>query len=102
MSQAAGLARVIRYNCAWAGAGPLPDWVKVNVWPAIVSVPARLVLALLEPTLRSTKPLPVPLAPDWMVTKAALLDAVQLHEGAVVTDTEISPPPEPIDCEAEL
>ena len=65
--------------------------VRVTVCPAIEAVP------LLEPplvgsTLRTTVPLPVPLAPDATAIQAASLVAVQPHAGPVVTDTLTLPP----------
>lgn len=59
--------------------------VTVTVWPAIVRVPVRGDVAVLAAIEKATLPLPVPLAPDVMVSQASLLDDVQLQPDAVVT-----------------
>src|SRR5712692_2819939 len=68
----------------------------------MVSVPVRLVAVLLGAAASETVLLPVPPAPDWMVRKASLLDAVHLQEAVVVTVTESAPPAAPIDWAVEL
>ena len=66
--------------------------VTVNVCPAIVTVPVRVVLACMLPsTLNATEPFPVPLAPDVTVIQAALLLAV--HAQPVPADTVTVPVP---------
>jgi hypothetical protein len=51
-----------------------------------VSVPLRA-LPVLAATLNATEPLPVPLAPEVIVSQLALLDAVHAHPLVVVTAT---------------
>jgi hypothetical protein len=68
------------------------DWVTINVRPAIVIVPVRLLLLLFDDTVKPTTPLPVPLLPEVMVIKAALLSAPQLQPSPVVTATVPVPP----------
>ena len=53
-----------------------PAWLTVNVWPPIVSVPVRGPLLVLAAALKLTVPLPLPLAPDVIVSQASLLVAV--------------------------
>jgi hypothetical protein len=66
--------------------------VAVNVCPAIVTVPLRA-SAVLAANDSETVPLPVPLAPDAIVTHAALDAAVQAHVDAdAVTVTDPLPP----------
>ncbi len=60
--------------------------VTVKTLLAIVSVPVRAG-PLLVATLNLTVPLPVPLAPDVMVTHGAELTAVQAHPAGIVTET---------------
>jgi len=67
--------------------------VTVNVAPAIVSVPVRLVATVFAATLKPTVPLPVRLAPDVMVSHEALLAADHAQVDAVVTSIEVPPPP---------
>ena len=59
--------------------------------PAIVTVPVRVVVAVLAATLSVTVPLPDPLAPATVI-QVALLRAVQLQPAAVVTDVFADPP----------
>jgi len=68
-------------------------WFTVNVWPAIVSVPVRA-LPVFAATLNETLPSPVPLAPEVIVSHAALLVAVQLQPLVVDTATGDPPPPD--------
>jgi len=66
--------------------------VAVNVWPAMVTVPVRA-SAVLAANDNETVPLPVPLAPDAIVTHAALDAAVHAHVDAdAVTVTDPLPP----------
>ena len=65
--------------------GGAPACVTVTVWPAIVSVPVRGDVAVFAAIENATVPLPLPLAPDVMVSQASLLVAVQLQPAAVVT-----------------
>lgn len=75
---------------------PCP-WFTVNVRPAMVNDPERdgpVVAA----ALKRTVPLPLPAAPDAIVSHDALLVAVHVQPAAAVTATLPSPPPAPIDC----
>ena len=63
-----------------------PAWVTVNVWPPIVRVPV-LEAPGFAVTLYATVPLPVPLAPDVMVSHAAFDVADQLQPALPVTVT---------------
>jgi hypothetical protein len=64
----------------------------------MVSVPARAPPEFAA-TVKPTLPLPVPLAPDVMVSHAALLVAVHEHPLAADTATDVpAPPSAPIDC----
>lgn len=62
-----------------------PAWVTVTVWPATVSVPVRGELAVFAAMENATPPLPLPVAPDVIVSHAALLAAVQVQPASVVT-----------------
>jgi len=68
-----------------AGEQPAAACVTVNVAPAIVSVPVRLVVTVFAATSNVTDPLPDPVAPPVTVIQAALLAAVQLHPVAAET-----------------
>jgi hypothetical protein len=68
-----------------AKAQPLP-WLTVNVWPAIVIVPDRWPPAVAG-ALYCTVPLPVPLAPELIVSHEALLVAVHEQPAPAVTAT---------------
>ena len=57
----------------------------MTVWPAMVSVPMRGDVDELAAIEKATAPLPVPLAPEMMVSQEALLVAVQLQPARVVT-----------------
>ena len=59
--------------------------MTLKVAPAIVSVPERLVVAVLAATLKEVVPGPVPLAPPVTVIHAALLAAVHAHPAPAVT-----------------
>jgi len=65
-----------------------PSCVTVNVRPAIVSVPVRADVVVFAATEYPTEPEPLPLAPDVIEIHEAELEAVQLHDAAVVTATE--------------
>jgi hypothetical protein len=60
--------------------------VTVNIWPAIVKVPFRAA-PVLAATLYATVPLPVPVAPEVMVSHDALLVAVHAQPDPLVTVT---------------
>jgi hypothetical protein len=60
-------------------------WVTVNVEPAMVSVPVRLVVPVLAATLNVTGPDPEPEAPEVTVIHVALLAAVHRQPAATVT-----------------
>jgi hypothetical protein len=60
-----------------------PDWLTVNVWPPIVTVPVRATPVLVA-TLYVAVPSPVP-APDVIVIHAAFEVATQLQPGPAVT-----------------
>ena len=57
----------------------------VNVAPAIVSDPVRLLAVVFAATLNDTGPLPVPDAPLVTAIHALLLTAVHVHQSAAVT-----------------
>jgi hypothetical protein len=61
------------------------------VAPAILSVPL-LAAPVFGATAKATAPLPLPVAPDEIVTKVALLVAVHAHPAAAVTGTDPVPP----------
>src|SRR5581483_545498 len=72
---------------------PLPPvCVTVNVCPAIVIVPLRVLVLLFAATMKPTAPLPAPLAPEVMTIQSALLFAAQLQPPCVVTFTLPLPP----------
>src|SRR3712207_3653796 len=52
---------------------------------------------LVDATLNCTSPLPLPLAPDEIVTHGALLVAVHAHPSPAVTPTLPVPPPDGTD-----
>ncbi len=64
----------------------------MKVCPAIVRVPEREALPVLEATLYITVPLPEPLAPDVTVIQLALLVAVQAHPDPADTVMFVVPP----------
>ena len=68
------------------------DWATVKVCPPMVTVPVRLVPAVLAATLRPTVPLPVPEAPEVTAIHAALLVAVRAQPLVPLTDTATGPP----------
>jgi hypothetical protein len=61
------------------------------VWPATVNVPDR-VPPLNANTIKTTVPLPVPLAPEMISIHPSFLVAVHEHPLPVVTSTEPVPP----------
>ena len=67
--------------------------VTLNVTPAIVNVPERLVVAVLAATLKPTLPLPVRAAPLVTVIQEAWLTAVHAHPLPAVTVLLPVPPP---------
>jgi hypothetical protein len=67
------------------------DCVTVRVWPATVTVPARLAVAVFAATFNVTVPPPLPLAGLTVIHVAALV-AVQVQPVAVVTVAEAVPP----------
>jgi hypothetical protein len=66
--------------------------VTVNVCPATVSVPVRLLVFVFAATEYPTVPLPLPLLPEVIVIQAALLAAVQVQPVGAVTVTLPVPP----------
>jgi hypothetical protein len=60
----------------------------VNVFPAIVTVPVRELVAVFALTEYPTVPLPDPLAPPVTVIQLLLLDAVQAHPESADTLTD--------------
>lgn len=66
--------------------------VTVNVAPAIVSVPLRLVMAVLAATVKLVLPGPDPEAPLVTVIHDALLLAVHAQPAPAVTALELVPP----------
>jgi hypothetical protein len=73
----------------------------VNVWPPIVTVADRWLVAVLAAALKATVPAPLPLAPDVTVSHAALLLAVQAQPLGAVTVTVPLPPLAAIDWLAD-
>jgi len=68
-----------------------PAWVTVTVWPAMVRVPVRGDVSGLAAMENATVPLPLPLAPEVMVSQASLLVAVQVQLVVVVTVVLLDP-----------
>jgi hypothetical protein len=66
--------------------------VTVNVLPAIVSVPTRVVAVGLAATVKVTVPFPDPDAPPVTAIHVTLLAAVHAHPAAVVTVLVPLPP----------
>ena len=66
--------------------------VTVNVAPAIVSVPVRVVVAVFAATLKDVVPLPDPVAPPVTVIHDALLVADQPQPVPAVTVLPPVPP----------
>jgi hypothetical protein len=71
----------------------------VNVFPPIVSVPLRAVVDGFAVALNATDPLPLPDAPDVIVSHVALLVLVQVQPAGDVTVTVPVPPVDATDCE---
>ena len=69
---------------------PLP-WLRVKVWPPIVSVADRAVLVV-DDALYWTVPFPLPLEPAVTVSHDALLVVVHGQPGPAVTPTPPVPP----------
>ena len=64
---------------------PAPAWVTVTVCPAMVNVPVRGDVTVLAAMEKATVPLPLPVAPDVIVSQASLLVAVQAQPLGDVT-----------------
>jgi len=77
------------------------SWTTVSVWPAMAAVPVRDG-PLFGWTSTCTDPLPVPLAPDEIVSHGAWLAAVQPQRASVVTTTGSDPPETGTDCDEGL
>jgi hypothetical protein len=72
--------------------GAAASCVTLKVWPAMVAVPVRALVAVFAATARLTVPLPLPLAPLATLSHAAPLDAVQAQPAGLVTATvSVSP-----------
>jgi hypothetical protein len=69
-----------------------PASLAVTVWPAMVSVPLRLLALLLGLAENETVPLPVPVAPAVTDTQPTLLTALQVQPAGAVTFTLADPP----------
>ena len=69
--------------------------MTVNVCPAIVRAPVRVLFPDRDSTLNLTVPFPVSLAPEVIVNHAAPLVAVQAHPLGADTVTSPSPPLRP-------
>lgn len=74
----------------------------VKVCPPIVRVADRDDPVVFASTVNATLPLPLPLAPDVIVTHAADVEAVQAQPLPAVTATDPDPPPAAIDWLAGL
>ena len=73
----------------------------MNVWPAMVTVPVRAVVAVFAATANVTVPLALPPLPLTKVIQLALLTAVHAHPVVVVTAVAADPPVAGMFCEAE-
>jgi hypothetical protein len=71
-----------------------PDWLTVNVWPAIVSVPLRPRPFLRSATLKVTVPLPLSVDTPVIVNHSSFELAVQLHCGPLVVTVTVPLPPD--------
>ncbi len=72
-------------------------WFKVNLWPAIVTVPVRAA-DVLAATVKPTVPLPLPVAPEVTTIHGSSLLALHGQPAGVVTATgDPEPPSAPID-----
>jgi hypothetical protein len=75
-------------------------WFTVNVWPAMVSVPARVVPLGLAAALKLTVPLPLPVAPAVTLNQLVLLlTAVHVQPVGAVTFVAPVPPLAMTDCD---
>jgi hypothetical protein len=63
----------------------VPLWVTVTAWPAIVSVPVRVLVDVLAATSNSTVSVPLSLLAVSSMIQEALLVTVQLHPAGAVT-----------------
>lgn len=75
-----------------------PDWVTVNVCPAMVSVPVRGVVAVVAATAKLTVPIPEPEALEVTDSQDALLTALHAHPDPAVTARLALPPGAANDC----
>ena len=82
-----------------AGVHDMALCVTVNVDPAIVSVPTRLVVVVLAAMLKVTVPDAEPDAPALTVIHATLLTAVHWQPVPAVTVLLPEPPAAPTDCD---
>ena len=69
----------------------LPCCLIVTVCPATVSVPVRAEREVFAAMLNAAVPLPLPLAPEVIVSQVALLVAVQAHPASAVTVALLEP-----------
>jgi hypothetical protein len=83
------------------GVDDTPDWLTVNVWPAIVAVPVRAADDPFAATVIWTAPSPAPLAPAVIVSHGAWLVAVHSQPPLASTVTETGPPAAPADWLAD-
>jgi hypothetical protein len=88
----AGKLKLVGLTSYVQGSGAASICETVNVWRAIVSVPVRGVVPL-SVAVNSTEPLPVPLAPDVIVSHGTLLVAVHGQRSVAVTVTGPPGPP---------
>jgi hypothetical protein len=97
------LVGVMEYvHVGGGGGGAAADCVTVNVCPATVRVPVRSAPGLAA-IVNATLPLPLPDAPDVMVSHAALLAAVHAHPLAALTAIDVpAPPPAAAVCDVGL
>jgi hypothetical protein len=65
----------------------------LTAFPATVRTAERVLVAVFGVTEKATEPLPVPLAPDVIVSQLVLDDAVQVHPPPAVTVSVALPPP---------
>ena len=74
-------------------------WVTLTDWPATVNVPVRDAGVGLALTLNVNVPPPDPPAPTGMGIQLVSLVAVQAHPLPVVSEKELAPADEAIDCD---
>ena len=72
--------------------GGAPACVTANVWPAIVTMPLRSLVAVFAATSRRTVPLPLPFAPAPIVIHGVLDDDAHVQPAPAATDTVTDPP----------